>query len=315
MDPRVLETEIPADYRLTPLQAVPNLAETRRLALARAARAALPGLAAGRGTAGTLALPLVALQAPAIAPDPASAAQYAHLIGAPGTDSLPAGYPHVLGFPLSMALLTRADFPLPVLGMVHLQNRIRRSGPTRFADALHFTTWAAHLRPHRRGALVDIHLAGAVDGDVVWHGVSTYLAKGITLPGEESELRASWDLAPLEATGLHQWHLDARVGRRYAEVSGDANPIHTSRIGARAFGFKRPIAHGMYTAARALAALPCPPPSAGLDWSVTFGSPVFLPARVSLEFQQQGSQTSYALVRRGGESTRVHLSGTVQPLE
>ena len=48
------------------------------------------------------------------------------------------------------------------------------------------------------------------------------------------------------------WSLPASASRAYAAVSGDVNPIHMSALTAKAFGFPRAIAHGMYTAARAL---------------------------------------------------------------
>ena len=45
------------------------------------------------------------------------------------------------------------------------------------------------------------------------------------------------------------------IGRRYAGVSGDPNPIHMYAVTARLFGFKSAIAHGMWSYARVLAAL------------------------------------------------------------
>jgi acyl dehydratase len=48
--------------------------------------------------------------------------------------------------------------------------------------------------------------------------------------------------------------LPAETGRRYAALSGDFNPIHLSTLSAKLFGFKKPIAHGMFTLARAISA-------------------------------------------------------------
>ena len=70
--------------------------------------------------------------------------------------------------------------------------------------------------------------------------------------------------------------MTADTGRRYAGVSGDVNPIHLHPLTARAFGFPRAIAHGMWTAARALAALEGRLPDA-LTCDVAFGKPVLLP--------------------------------------
>ena len=54
---------------------------------------------------------------------------------------------------------------------------------------------------------------------------------------------------------LASWSLPASAGRRYAGLSGDANPIHLGRLSARAFGLREPIMHGMHTLARCEAEL------------------------------------------------------------
>ena len=51
-----------------------------------------------------------------------------------------------------------------------------------------------------------------------------------------------------------EWRLPGDLGRRYAAVSGDRNPIHLYALTAKAFGFPRQIAHGMWSKARCLAA-------------------------------------------------------------
>ena len=69
------------------------------------------------------------------------------------------------------------------------------------------------------------------------------------------------------------------VGRRYAKVSGDVNPIHLHPLGARLFGFRGAIAHGMWTKARCLAALQSRVPDA-LTADVAFQQPLPLGSTV-----------------------------------
>jgi acyl dehydratase len=90
-------------------------------------------------------------------------------------------------------------------------------------------------------------------------------------------------------------------------VSGDHNPIHTSRIGARMFGFARPIAHGMWTKARCLAALEGRLPGA-YTVAVSFKLPILLPARVSFSAASTGDDWKF-----GVDSGRPHLAGLVTP--
>lgn len=305
----------PEGYREEVVAAIPGIGEAYRRAIAGAARARLrrdwPGL------------PEIALRHGPVRAEAQRLADYQHLIGAPGTDELPAGFVHVLGFPLSMALLTRDDFPLPLLGLVHVANRVTQARALHLDEELTFTAWADGLRPHRRGTTVDIHLTASVGDDVAWAGVSTYLSKGVDAAGgggaaegvaAEGEAAAGPDVreraesAAEPGPGRHVWSLPADTGRRYAEVSGDRNPIHTSLLGAKAFGFPRPIAHGMYTAARALAEVPVPRGGA-LDWAVEFGKPVVLPTRVVLEFGDVPGGTAWRVV--SARSGKVHLSGHV----
>ncbi|MGM0386770.1 MAG: MaoC family dehydratase, partial [Actinomycetota bacterium] len=208
--------------------------------------------------------------------------------------------------PLSMALLTHPDFPLPVLGLVHVANRVLQSRRLRFDEELAFTAWVDGPRPHRRGTTVDVHLTASVGDAVAWAGVSTYLATGLRVAEGEPAERARDESEP--GPGRHVWTLPADTGRRYAEVSGDRNPIHTSRMGAKFFGFPRPIAHGMYTAARALAEVPVPR-GGSLDWAVVFGKPVVLPARVVLEFGDVPGGTTWQVA--SARSGKTHLAGHV----
>ncbi len=64
-------------------------------------------------------------------------------------------------------------------------------------------------------------------------------------------------------------------------MSGDVNPIHLHPLGARALGFPRHLAHGMWTWSRSLAALGRGSlgPSRSRVW---FTKPVFLPSSVEL---------------------------------
>ena len=62
-------------------------------------------------------------------------------------------------------------------------------------------------------------------------------------------------LEDFDGAFVARWHLPDDLGRRYASVSGDRNPIHMHALTAKAFGFPRAIAHGMWTKARCLAAL------------------------------------------------------------
>ncbi|WP_257183194.1 MaoC family dehydratase [Corynebacterium cystitidis] len=70
------------------------------------------------------------------------------------------------------------------------------------------------------------------------------------------------------------------MGRQYAKVTGDFNPIHLGAASAKLFGFKSAIAHGMWTHAWALAQQEDVLPVA-YETRVQFTKPVPLPSAVN----------------------------------
>jgi acyl dehydratase len=234
---------------------------------------------------------------------------YQHLVGEPGTDVLPAGFVHVMAFPVATALMVREDFPLPLLGMVHLANRVEQRRPLRFGEELHVVVHAERMAAHRAGVSVDLVVDVTVGPEIVWHGVSTYLAGGLRLAGVERPERTdrpAWT-AP---TPTGQGRLSAHDARLYAAVSGDRNPIHSSRLGARVFGFPRTIAHGMHTAARALADVGARRGGA-FTWAVEFARPVLLPGTVTTAIT--ADERGFTLDGWSQRSGKRHLTVRVEP--
>lgn len=271
---------------------------------------------------------------------------YQHLVGESADDALPPGFVHVLAFPLAMALLADDDVPLPLLGMVHLTNRITQHRSLRLDEALDLTVGTAQLRPHRSGVAVDVVAQAAPSGgDVVWEGVSTYLAKGyrIAEDGQPDEARGSigpgGEAGPSETDGVGPggdtarpdrpaftppvptglWRLDPEVARRYAAVSGDRNPIHLSSLAAKAFGFPRRIAHGMYTASRAMADVGPRLRGDAFTWSVEFARPVLLPSKVAVRIGAEPADLPgderVSMTLWDPKRGKPHLLGSVGPAE
>ncbi|MCW2677822.1 MAG: putative Acyl dehydratase, partial [Modestobacter sp.] len=212
------------------------------------ARAALT--ARGRGGA----LPDTRLARTGVAVDPAQLAGYARVCGFPLADTLPVTFPHVLAFPLQVALMTDRLFPLALPGLVHVRNRIGVERPIGVGEPLDVEVWAERFAAHRSGATVDLCAAVSAGGAVVWRGRSTYLARGAHAPEGAPAADVEVSVGALDRMAA-QWRVPDDAGRRYAQVSGDVNPIHLSGLTATAFGFKRAIANGMWVKARTLAAL------------------------------------------------------------
>ena len=237
----------------------------------------------GRGEA---VLPSVAYRVRQVRIDAERARDFDHLMGGPATDLVHPGVLHVLAFPISLALMARRDFPFALLGLVHVRNQVLQHRPVRVGELVDVECRVRDLRPHHKGRTfeaVSTILGG--DGEIIATDVSTYLVRG----GGEPSSRARRDFAPPRPTG--RWRLAADVGRRYAAVAGDVNPIHMSALSAKAFGFPRAIAHGMYTASRAFTESRVDL-SRPLRWDVSFDAPVTLPGSVLVAYEDDPASGS-----------------------
>jgi acyl dehydratase len=240
--------------------------------------------------------------------DVAELADYARVCGMTLRNEVPATYLHVLTFPLQVHLMAAADFPFAMAGMVHVGNEMTLHRPVDLGEQLTLSTHADSLRPHRRGLTVDLVGSAQAGGETVWQGRSTYLVRGAPAEGVVGEPED--DL--VDVAGLPwraQWRLPASLGRRYAAVAGDVNPIHLSPLAAKAFGFPRAIAHGMWTHARVLAALEGRLP-ARHTVRVHFRKPVLLPSTVELRAGR--AETGWDFAVTGKDGAREHLLGTVR---
>ena len=261
----------------------------------------LPGIRKSGGD-----LPDLTLTRHDVPVDPAHAARYAALCGFPRKDTLPLPYPHLLAFGLHMEIMTSGDFPYPAIGTVHLENSITQHRPIAATEALQVTARPANLRPHPKGTVFDMLTTVHSRGELVWEETSTFLRRG---KGDDSApAGTSFPEAPPTGT---VWKLPGDLGRRYAGVSGDHNPIHLYPLTAKALGFPRQIAHGMWSMARCVGALENRLPD-HVRVDVAFKKPVLLPGSVA--FGSQRLEDGYAFSLTSPKSGAPHLAGRTADL-
>jgi len=241
--------------------------------------------------------------------DPSNVAAYAAVTGLRFGDTVPLTYPFVLAFPTIMALITGFDFPFAAMGAVHVENEITRYRPIAVTDTVKLKVHAENLREHRKGLLVDVITDIHVGNERAWHQVTTFLHQQRTSlsGGPKSEPPKRPKLPPPNAI------LKISPGqiRRYASIGGDHNPIHTTPIGAKLFGFPTVIAHGMFSAAAVLANIEAQIPDQ-VRYSVKFGKPVILPATAGLYVDRVTD--GWDLSMRNLSKGYPHLTGTVRGL-
>jgi acyl dehydratase len=262
----------------------------------------LPGVAKKGGE-----LPDLTLTRKDVAIDPENLAAYREVCGFAPSQHLPFNYPHTLAFPLHMGIMTDRSFPYAAIGSVHLRNTMTRHRLMAPTEHLDVSATATNKRAHPKGTIFDLvtTITSAGTDEVVWDSVSTYLRPGrgdkdATAEGEP------FDVVP--GTGT-VWSLKSDLGRRFAAVSGDYNPIHLYPLTAKAFGFPSQIAHGIWTKARCVAAMESRIPDAAAV-EVEFKKPVILPTKVAFGSRIVDGGLDFSLTNP--KSGAPHLVGRVR---
>jgi acyl dehydratase len=262
----------------------------------------LPGLAGGGG-----AIPDLELRLSGVRVDRRHLADYDQVCSFPAHEGLPATYPHVLAFPLQLALITDGHFPFAAVGLVHIANRITQHRPIGRDERLDLRVHATPVAAHLRGLTFSLVTQARVGGELVWEERSTMLRReqhdGSPVVNDEPP-----EIPP--APLIAEWRLPGDLGRRYAAVSGDRNPIHLRALSARVFGFPRAIAHGMWTTARCVAAIEHRLPEA-FSIDVRFRAPILLPATVAFSKTATDDGIRFSVTDPSGQ--RRHLDGRAHP--
>ncbi|MGE1156114.1 MaoC family dehydratase [Pseudomonas kitaguniensis] len=240
--------------------------------------------------------------------NPTDVAAYRKVCGFADSPMLPATYPHILAFGLQMQLLTAKNFPFPLLGLIHLSNRIRIHRPLGAVSDLTVAVHAQNLQPHAKGATFEVVTAVVDSLGLLWEAESRMLCRGVKLDGAPTDHTVP---SPTQVSHLTAWKAPADIGRRYARVSGDYNPIHLSALTAKLFGFPQAIAHGLWNKAHTLAVMGEHLPAANIEIVVEFKKPVRLPSEVTLLTSAPGSSGELLLK---GAGDIEHMVGRWRPI-
>jgi acyl dehydratase len=186
-----------------------------------------------------------------------------------------------------------------------VENTITGHRPVRVGETVSVTSRSTSPRDHAKGTVVDFVTEARVGGELVWESTSTYLRRGRGADDAEPGLQ----LTDMPEGGI-EWRLPGDLGRRYAAVSGDHNPIHLYPLTAKALGFPRQIAHGMWSLARCAAALENRLPDA-VTVDAAFKKPILLPGTVAFGTSATGDGHAFSLTSPKDGSP--HLLGRAVP--
>jgi len=217
-------------------------------------------------------------------------------------------YPAMMTAPLQFEVMSSDSFPFPLLGLVHLSNRIQQFDHITLDTKCRIDVYlddklTLHEKGYVASMVCDVYCEDTQK--LLWKstgGLFHFNKKAATETGSgqklyESEIKQE-DMQ--DTVEVEKWYHAADKGRRYARVSKDYNPIHLSAASASLFGFKKgAIMHGMWTKARSVTALM--PPTSTLSPSeersdddrvpmaemfVEFKTPIYLPSTTELRAKE-----------------------------
>ena len=251
--------------------------------------------------------------------DESNLTDYRKICGFSDNGKVPITYFAVLSQALQMNMMVKEAFPFAMLGLVHIDNSVTQYRPIGERETVNMSVSFANLRDHMQGQQFDFVTTVKSQDDIIWEGTSTYLARGKNplSSGEKSKPRSISVKPMVDEKGVHNiFEVPEDIGRRYAFVSGDFNLIHLHPLSARAFGFPKAIAHGMWSKAKCLGLMGELPDACTVN--VSFKLPIFLPSEVELIAEPvsklKSVEDSCHFGLYSAKNDRPHLIGVIKLL-
>lgn len=245
-------------------------------------------------------------------------------------------YIQTLSLPMQLEMMVTHPFPFKPFGLVHLANEITINELPRLNDSIDLSTRFGKVFFHRRGWVFEViseaHQQSSQNSEPFVVASSYYLSRQDHDKMTKSQVSnipklclPNWIAKTIEisikngASIVDSVEFKQDIGRQYARISGDYNPIHLSPYTARLLGFKKAIAHGMFSKALVLSKL-IPEPhklSHPVSIKTTFCQPIVLPMKTQLLFdkdQSHGDTTLKFALTSGQkiEKPRYHLVGSIE---
>lgn len=247
-------------------------------------------------------------------------------------------YLQVLTLPMQLQMMVSKPFPFKTMGLVHLANDIMVYVLPEQNAKLILKTSFNGLTKHKSGWVFGVLSEGFVDGALAISATSYYLSRQKHTHGLDrlssasksnndtvhasaprvSALSSSMpvieEVVPPFAVTL-DIDFPLGIGRRYARISGDYNPIHLTRWTAKLMGFRQAIAHGMYSKAICLSAVikremqtrKGASALTAMQFSTQFMQPIYLPTQCALIVNRENDKIDFSLTSQSRAKSREHL--------
>lgn len=230
-------------------------------------------------------------------PDPKRLAGFRELLGS--SAPIPIGFPQVPITALQVDLMSAWSFPVRVVGLIHPGFVVEVLDELPADEPWDLRVWVSSGRNVRSGLEFDLCGEVSVAGRVRWRSTAMTLSRSRSAAGAHGSAAPGLDL-PEQWGRQEALRVPEGTGRAFARVSGDVNPIHLHAATARLFGFRRPIAHGWWTAGRVAARLGVDEARPGRKLEIVFRRPVEIPSAPTLCSSTARGSVTFALLPEPG---------------
>lgn len=198
-------------------------------------------------------------------------------------DIIPISYLQTLFIGLLGKFITSSFFPINPLGLIHIFQSFEQKRPVTTDETLDLACTLGSIKKTEKGIETNFILEVMSKDKLVWKGISIFFTRSRIKKQKSSRKKDDIFLEKKETILV-----PSDTGRKYACVSRDYNPYHLYTVLAKLFGFKRAIAHGMWSLARVVASLD---KEFGIQGpaviEASFKLPIFMPATITLGYDCQ----------------------------
>lgn len=242
--------------------------------------------------------------------DAAGLEKYRKLVGLENDGTIPPMYIHAMVMPLRMTMFTHDSFPMRLMGLVHFTNKIDVTRTIKADETFTVISEINGINQTEKGQSFDVITEMRAGDETVWKETANFLSPLPPSKRAKSGKPADKPAEPDWGEPVAKWDVAANAGRVFSSVASDINPIHMSAFTAKLFGFKRAIAHGMFSVGRCVATILKDAPIDGpYSVDVRFKRPLFIPGSVALHTINDDASTRFLLkVQPKGEP---HVEGTI----
>ncbi len=183
-------------------------------------------------------------------------------------------------------LMLDSSFSMAIPGMVHIENELIETSSFQVNQSFRIDV-NVKVAHKEEGSLIPIFEVQFLQNDelkVICR--STYLVRRKSNSKAKKSEHSTNMVDENNQSSVYisqNWVYENGLGRKYAAISGDYNPIHTSGLLAKLFGFKKMIIQGWYSVSKAVAQVENLTEKKVSQIKVSFKQPIFLPNKQVFE--------------------------------